>query len=253
MKPSSSLPKWLIRIGLTCLLVMVGAAGGLAIRSVKSKVPIEGLVSALLDPPLRRGTASADKQDDLKTSCNVPLLTVSNDVEKDPRSPRYDPAALAYLGVEPREIFAKEPRNGRWATTLESTIGRQMLADATVMVPQIKGGVVECRTRACKVTWTPGTLEDDKRFERALGLAGPASTYRQVREPDGRNGIIYLFRPVEYLRTQYGDRASDFDASDADAYARTYLARRAMLLSDFRAGKRKLPPLIADARLPEVK
>jgi hypothetical protein len=62
------------------------------------------------------------------------VFSVSNEVETDSRRPGYDPGALGDLGVDPREIFSREHRDEYWAQTLESTIGRQILADAVAMV-----------------------------------------------------------------------------------------------------------------------
>ena len=251
MNVQVSFRTWSTRIGVTFALLAAGGAAGLLIRARSADVPIGALASSLLGrsppqrpAPIRRaGTAPS-------ASCDVPVFTTGHDVETDSTKPSYDPAALLYLGTDVQEIFRKERRNEHWASTLESSMGHQMLADVAVMVPQIRDAQVECRSRSCKVTWATGAAEDDQRIEHALALGAPASQASRFQESGGRSGIMYLYRPLAFLKTQYGEGASHFDATDPEAYAKAYRERRAMLLSQIHAGTRKLPPIMANAPLP---
>lgn len=240
-----------VRLALSLLFLSIGAGAGLALRASSAQVPVGRLVSTLFHD---KAPETSDGRSDTaeRPSCNVPMLSVSNEVVTDSRHPGYDPGALAYMGVDMREIFENEHRNERWARTLESSLGLRMLSDASTMVPQMRDGRMECRSRICKVTWAATSDEDAKRIRVALGLGAPSPEERPITDRDGRQGLMFVFRPTEYLKTEYGDSFWHFDATDPEAYSRIFEQRRVMILTDYREGRRSLPTFMAGLPVPGV-
>jgi hypothetical protein len=73
-------------------------------------------------------------------------------IATDPSDPRYDAAALSATQVKrPAEIFSAEPRDPRWAPTMEAIMGKMVRSDVDALVPGAKEVAIECHTQTCRV------------------------------------------------------------------------------------------------------
>jgi hypothetical protein len=177
----------------------------------------------------------------------ISLAEAPSGVATDPRSREYDFVQLIRLGVPASEVYEAEPRNPRWATSMESGLGQSLASDLASMFP---GGVLdfqmECRTKSCRVRWTALDEETRNKSATALQFLQPMQAVTLVPTEDGRKAeAIMGYRPVEAFPADIREKMALLQADDPATYLLHYKSRRAgRLRPDF------LPPSLAGLPLP---
>jgi RNA polymerase sigma factor (sigma-70 family) len=101
-------------------------------------------------------------------------------VNRDPTTVNLTPATEGYQPYRLNrylswpQIFALEPRDPAWASSMENAIGQIVLADIRRVAPVVTGLSFECRSTLCRLRWTASREVDDR-----IGSLG-RSMHRQV-------------------------------------------------------------------------
>jgi hypothetical protein len=101
-------------------------------------------------------------------------------VRRDPTTMNLTPSTEAYQPYRLNrylswpEIFAIEPRDAQWASSMEKGIGAVVLADIKRTAPDVAGLSFECRSTMCLLRWTARRDVDER-----IGPLG-RSLHRQI-------------------------------------------------------------------------
>jgi hypothetical protein len=225
----------------------IGGLAGLAARSVQDRSANRTAVTsanAATQPKAAVQTRAAE-------SCVPRFGDLPVDVQKDPGRADYDPRRLMQLGASAAEIYSREPRNEGWATGMEKGALADGLADLRVLVPELTGIRVECRTRACLVSWPSLGRETDKKVMSGIRTIRIAPTLKPTMVDASTSGVYLLYRGEGGFARDEEVLAKRYDATDPARFRLTNGARRRSYFEDVRAGKQTLPPELANAQLPQ--
>ncbi len=147
----------------------------------------------------------------------------------------YDPTRLLEAGVNPGEVFAKEPRDEVWAQTVETVIGGMMKADVERLSPGA-GVQLVCKTLSCIIGVD---VPEDKRPPAMamvkLVMLGPWQVDLEPEE-DGTQRVLFFTEPR---------------FADPTAFVDWYKKARKRTLEAIKSGERPNPVPVEAAQLPD--
>lgn len=112
------------------------------------------------------------------------------------------------LGVPVPELFEQEPRDGAWASAVETSATASYMQALAVVAPWADHVTVECRTSLCKVTLAVDEAHAEATMNRlqVISIAGGVSPMAE-RTDDGQ------WHAGVYLRFDSGERGAATQAS----------------------------------------
>ncbi len=231
------------------LAAITGTAGGMLARRLTSDRSEVLPRSA----PLAAGSATGPQTGGLHgpiRDCGPRLAELPADMEKDPVKPGYDPRVLMRLGASASELFDREPRNGPWASAMETGALADGLADLLVLVPEARDLKVECRTRTCLVTWPTLGGDLDRKVNAALAAIRVASTLKTT-SVDGKPSVYLVYPPKEGYAVEERRLADKYDVSDPASFQHQNRAARRSFFAKVRSGQAQLSKTLGKVNLPE--
>jgi hypothetical protein len=155
------------------------------------------------------------------------------------------------LGADVAELFAREPRAEAWASGMEAGALADALADVRMIVPNLKASHVECRSRICLLSWASLGQALDEKVHHAVIAVRVAPSLKRTTVDDETAGIYLIYRPRGGFAVDEGGLADRFDASDPARFREKHREVSRSFFEAVRTGKARLPPTLADVRLPE--
>ena len=186
-----------------------------------------------------RQTPAEEDPENQRPICYKPLKNVEGLAVTKPEQQGYRPNDLVKLGVNIKEIFAKEPRDRDWAEVLERAMGEKFLADLPKMIPTISGLSFECRTVLCRLSYDFKTSEDIYAVEDVLFALKASNRLNQTPDSEGKTSSIFL-----YITDKEGERLG------AEPAAKAFGETRAQALARMRSGNLKVPASVTPGELP---
>jgi hypothetical protein len=140
----------------------------------------------------------------------------------DPRNPMYDPIVLENAGLDAFDIFAAEPTDSAWASTMETRITAQLVSDFNILAPTGKNVTATCHWSTCKLSVDiDRTHKDEARAVFGVAQYGDRTTFSQGTE-----------RPLDEQSLRVSAIVLFHDERDLDNQARAYQGKREAFMAN---------------------